>query len=258
MFRGLPGNNRKRPPEDGERPAKKQKTGNSTAKPVSDWTTEDVKTWWVKNMPPRCQEFLKPLVEDNELTGSELLSPEFDELLDEEVSATFHKKKIKEKINFLKITEQGDQSSGTAKPPETGSVEIGDEESDSEVDAPPTVTIPQTQDDISEEPQVVARTEIAPKKKIIPSSAPVVKSAPPPGTMQIFVMNMHSKAVTLVVRPRDTVAQVKRMIEDREGIRVDQQRLIFGGKQLVDQKCLTDYNIHKGNTIHLALRLLGG
>ena len=78
------------------------------------------------------------------------------------------------------------------------------------------------------------------------------------GGMQIFVMTLTGRTITLIVDATDTIRNVKEKIKDKDGVPVAEQRLIFAGHELRDKQTLNDYQIQADATLHLVLRLPGG
>lgn len=75
--------------------------------------------------------------------------------------------------------------------------------------------------------------------------------------MRIFVKTLTGKTIDVDVQPTDSIKKLKEIIYYKEGIPEDQQRMIFGEKQLEDSCMIFDYNIQRESTLHLVLRLRG-
>ncbi|CAI5746247.1 unnamed protein product [Peronospora destructor] len=76
--------------------------------------------------------------------------------------------------------------------------------------------------------------------------------------MQIQIKTLTGRKQTFNFESDNTILHVKQALQEKEGIQVDQIRLIYSGKQLADDKTLEDYNVAAGGTIHMVLQLRGG
>ncbi len=76
--------------------------------------------------------------------------------------------------------------------------------------------------------------------------------------MQIIAKTLTGNSFAIECDGGDQVCTIKQRIAEIENIPVDQQRLVFGGKQLEDEHTLNDYNITPDSTIHIVLALRGG
>jgi len=73
--------------------------------------------------------------------------------------------------------------------------------------------------------------------------------------INIFIKTLKGNPININVEPFDIIETVKDEIQDKEEIPPDQQRLIFVGIELEDNKTLADYKIQEGSKIYLTLRL---
>ncbi|XP_078026872.1 uncharacterized protein LOC144464278 [Epinephelus lanceolatus] len=78
-----------------------------------------------------------------------------------------------------------------------------------------------------------------------------------PPTIQVFVRNLEGKSNTYDIKADETVDNLKRRVQSREGVPVSQQRLIHQGREMREGR-LADYNVTATSTIDLNLRLRGG
>ena len=64
--------------------------------------------------------------------------------------------------------------------------------------------------------------------------------------MLIKVKTLTGKEIEIDIEPTDKVERIKERVEEKEGIPPPQQRLIFSGKQMNDEKTAADYKVTIG------------
>ena len=72
---------------------------------------------------------------------------------------------------------------------------------------------------------------------------------------QIYVKTLTLRTLTLYLEEDTPIENLKARIQDSIGVPPNDQRLIYAGKQLEDNKTLKDYNVWNETTIHMVLRL---
>jgi ubiquitin C len=76
--------------------------------------------------------------------------------------------------------------------------------------------------------------------------------------MKIVIKSLNGNRNELRVSKTEKVKQVKILLQELEGIRYDQIRLIFQGKLLSDTDSLESRGVHDNDLVHSALMLRGG
>jgi len=76
--------------------------------------------------------------------------------------------------------------------------------------------------------------------------------------MLIKVKTLTGKEIELDIDPGDKIARIKEKVEEQSGVPPQQQRLIFSGRQMPDDKTAREQLIGAGSVLHLVLALRGG
>ena len=86
----------------------------------------------------------------------------------------------------------------------------------------------------------------------------MLKTIPDDGKIQLFFKTLTNRTRVIRAKPDATILELKQLFFDSDGVPVDAQRLIWGGKELEDDRTLQFYNIQQESTIYPVLRLRGG
>ncbi|ETO23072.1 hypothetical protein RFI_14112, partial [Reticulomyxa filosa] len=76
--------------------------------------------------------------------------------------------------------------------------------------------------------------------------------------IELIVKTLTNKVFSVFVLPATTIMEVKMKVTDKEGIPVEQQRLMVFGIEMKDNHTIADYKLQTGHIICLVLRLRGG
>lgn len=76
--------------------------------------------------------------------------------------------------------------------------------------------------------------------------------------MFIQVHTVSGRKHNIDVEPNMTIGAIKEELQQREGISVPQQRLLFHGQNLHDQTTIDDARVVEGNVLHMVLALRAG
>lgn len=76
--------------------------------------------------------------------------------------------------------------------------------------------------------------------------------------MLLSIKTLSGKKISLEFEESDTIATVKKKLEEREGVPVEQVRLIYSGKVLNDDTTVGDAKIKPGTQIMMMMHLRGG
>mgnify|MGYP003933293945 FL=1 len=76
--------------------------------------------------------------------------------------------------------------------------------------------------------------------------------------MQLYIKCLTGRGFTIDIESLATITALKSKIHAKEGFPVEDQRLIFAGKELEDGKVISDYNIQKSAMLHIVIRQRGG
>ncbi|KAF8638095.1 hypothetical protein AX17_002456 [Amanita inopinata Kibby_2008] len=74
----------------------------------------------------------------------------------------------------------------------------------------------------------------------------------------MLIKTLTGKEIELDIDFEDKISRIKEKVEEQSGVPPVQQRLIFGGRQMQDDKTAKDFNISAGAVLHLVLALRGG
>lgn len=90
---------------------------------------------------------------------------------------------------------------------------------------------------------------------MLPTPAPVEAE---PEVIQLFVKTLNGNTISVKVNKAARVADIKTAIQEQEGLKPEDMRIIFRGKQLESHYLLADSGVVNHTYLHLVLRMQGG